>query len=456
MDGTGQSPSELTRGADIPLLTAWAPSQRPILRAVDVLRGAIALLVIANLGRIPVFSTGDREAPLLVNDLCVAAVVSAGILVSLTRRSFQLDRVGLAALCFAGVGGFSAIYSASRFGLTSFELFVSLAYLARWVLYLSLYLVIVNVVRASDVTPVWRALEASVLLIAGFGIVQAIFLPGFAQIVYPESRPVLDWDIQGHRLVSTILEPNIAGAMIMSILLIQLAQYSVGASVPSWKPLVLFVALVLTLSRSAAVGLVFGIGVIVLVYGIPKRLLRFAGVIALIVLATLPKLIAFAAAYGKFSLSGSAASRLTSWAIDFRVFLDHPWIGIGFNTYGFVAERFYGIPRLGGSNYSNDGGLLFAGVMTGVTGVAVLLWMFRLVIRRCQAVWRAPSVSAEHRGIAIGTAAVVVAICVHSVFVNSLFTTFVMEIMWVLLGLTFAIARGDDALKGQDAKASRT
>ena len=162
-------------------------------------------------------------------------------------------------------------------------------------------------------------------------------------------------------------------------------------------------------------------------------------------LAALPKLVAFAASYGKFSLSGSAADRLASWAMGLAVFRDHPWIGVGFNTYGFVVERYYGVRRLGVANYSTDGGLLFAAVMTGVAGLAALLWLFWLVYRRCASIWRSPNVGAAERGIAIGTVASTLAICAHSVFVNSLFTTYVMEIMWVLVGLTSAIARGTRA-----------
>jgi hypothetical protein len=433
------SPSaSIGRGA--PFVAAWTPERGAVVvRLADVLRVAIALLFVANLGRIPVLSTGDREAPLLVNDLAIAGFVGIGLLAAIARRSFRIDRVGLAALTFAAIGAGSAVLAVSRFGLTAFELTVSLAYLARWLLYLAVYLVMVNGVR--DASAVWHTLESTAIAIAGFGIVQAIFLPGFAQLVYPDSRPALDWDIQGHRLVSTILEPNIAGAMLMMILLVELAQMSVGARVPRWKPLVVFAALVLTLSRSAAVGLVLGVGLIVLVYGIPKRLLQAAGVVMVLVLASLPKLIAFGAAYGKFSLSGSAAQRIGSWAMALQVVRDHPWIGVGFNTYGFVLDHAYGVRRLGVGTYSTDGGLLFAAAMTGLIGVAILVRMFVLVIRRCACVWRSRGVSAEYRGIAIGTAASIVGICAHSAFVNSLFTTFVMEILWVLFGLTFAIAR---------------
>jgi len=436
------APRNMVIGANPPLLTTWAPTRRPFMvRGADVLRVAIALLVVANLGRIPVFSTGDREAPVLVNDLCVAAFVAVGLAITFARRSFRVDRVGFVALSFAAVGAASALNTAVRVGLTSFETLVSLAYLGRWLAYLAIYLVMVNVVRARDVSAVWGTLESTMLAIAGFGIVQAIFLPGFSQLVYAGSRPYLDWDPQGHRLVSTILDPNLAGVMLMAILLVELAQISVGVRVPRWKPLVLFAALVLTLSRSSAIGLVLGLGVIVAVYGVPKRLLRAAAVAFVIALAALPKLVTFAASYNKLGLSDpSAMARLAAWGMALRVFLDHPWIGVGFNTYAFVVEQEYGVPRLGVANYSADGGLLFAAVMTGVVGLALLLWMFILIYRRCASVWRARIASAEHRGIAIGTMASIVAIAAHSVFVNSLFTTFVMEIMWVLVGLTFAIA----------------
>ena len=44
-------------------------------RLLGAIRVAIALLVVANLGRVPVLSTGDREAPLLLNDLCMLFIV---------------------------------------------------------------------------------------------------------------------------------------------------------------------------------------------------------------------------------------------------------------------------------------------------------------------------------------------------------------------------------------------
>jgi len=400
----------------------------------------VLVLLTANLGRIPIVSTGGREAPLLVNDLAVLMIVTIGISAGFAARTFRVDNVTAAAALFAAIGAASAFVSARTYGLSSLALSISLAYLLRWVLYFGIYLTVINVVRDSDVLAVWSAVETMLLLFGGFGIVQSAFLPGFAQMVYPDSRVYVDWDIQGHRLVSTVLDPNIAGALLLVGLLVQLAMLASGVSVRRWKPLVLFVALVLTASRSAALGLVAGVAVILVARGLSKRLVRWLAAVGLLLVAAAPKLIAFGRAYGKFSLGGSAATRLITLAHAWQVFRDHSLFGIGFNTYGYVGER-YGYGRLGGAAYSSDGGLLFVAVLTGVIGLAVYLLMFGFVVRRCRDIWRNASAPPAHRGIAIGTTAVIVGLCVDSIFVNSLLTTLVMELMWVLFGLTYVAFR---------------
>jgi O-antigen ligase len=403
-----------------------------------LVQGLILLLLTANLGRIPLLSAGESSAPLLVNDIAVGFLVLLGLATGIAARSFLIDRAGLTGILFAAIGACSAIATARSYGFSTFELALSLAYLARWMLYFGVYLVLINIVKRADVNGIWSAVESMLLIFAAFGVVQAAFLPGFAQIVYPGSRAYLDWDPQGHRLVSTVLEPNIAAAMLLVGLLVQLAQLSVGVRIPRWRPLLLFVALVLTLSRSGALGFVAGIGTILLVRGLSKRLLRWIFAIAVLVVTALPKLLTFAAAYGKFSTSGSAAARVVSWLQALRVFRDHPFFGIGFNTFGFVQER-YGYTRFGAAAYSSDGGLLFIAVLTGIVGVSIYIWLLWAIVRRCRAIWRDPDVAAGHRGLAIGTAAVIVGLCVDSLFVNSLLTTFVMELFWILCALTFPI-----------------
>src|SRR6185369_12475980 len=128
----------------------------------------------------------------------------------------------------------------------------------RWLAYFSLYVALINVVSLENVETLWGAVENMLVALGAFGMLQSAFFPGFAQMVYENARS-FNWDPQGRRLVSTVLEPNIAGTMLMIGSLIQAARIAVGARVSPWKVAILFGALVLTISRSAAIGLFFGL-----------------------------------------------------------------------------------------------------------------------------------------------------------------------------------------------------
>jgi hypothetical protein len=403
-------------------------------RPISVMKVAILLMLVAQLGRIPVLPTGTSEAPLLVNDLCVMAMLAAGVVSGLVARSFRIDRVAGIALVFASLGGISAVLAVPRFGLSGYELLVSTAYLARWIVYFGIYLVVINVVRSDDVMSLWHTLEATMLIFAAFGIVQSLFIPHFAQVVYPESRPWVDWDEQGHRLVSTVLEPNIAAGMIVLTLLVQLAQLAGGERVPLWKPLLMFAAQIATLSRSALVALFVGGLLILSVRGVSRRMLRFGAVALLAVAVASPKLIEYAQTYTKLQVDASAMTRVTHWLRALQVFSDNPIIGVGFNTFGYVGEV-YGWPRVGLAGNSMDGGLLFIAVMTGVLGLSLYLAMLGVIISRCRRVWRDVTMAPRYRALATGIAAATIAICVQSFFVNSILTVFVMEPLWLLWGM---------------------
>jgi len=414
--------------------------------ALSIICWAQILMVVANLGRIPLVSTGDRNVPVTLNELCLGAILATAMLAALSARALRLDRVALTVLAFVVIGGGSAIWSVFRFDLTAFELLVALSYLARWVLYFGIYIAVTNVVREGGVEKLWLALETMLIIFAVFGIMQSAFLPNFAQTVYPESREYIDWDPQGHRLVSTVLEPNIAAAMLMIGLLVQLARTSVGAPVGRWRILVVFVALTLTLSRSGALGFVAGLIVLIAARGLSRRVVRMAIVAGGLGLAFSPLLIQYAVAYSKFTfgLGSSAGARVVSWLMTLRVIADFPIFGVGFNAYKF-AVRHYGSEQIGASSYAADGGLLFIMAMTGIIGLLVYCVMLGQILARCRSIWRDGTVVPAQRGLAIGAAAATVGVVVQSAFVNAILTTMVMEMLWILWGITFVIARARDA-----------
>jgi hypothetical protein len=414
------------------------------IRIASILKVAIALLVVANLGRIPVMATGGKDAPIFLNDLLVVVVVLAGGLACLRTHSLRIDSVGSAALAFAAVGGLSTILAIPRFELGAFEFVFSIAYLVRWLTYFGIYLVVINCLRRTDVAPVWGTLQAMVLVFAGFGILQSIFLPGFAQIVYPDSVVGVDWDYQGRRLVSSFLDPNFAGMLIAMILLVLLAQLSYGVHVPPWRLLLLFTALLLTVSRSAVLAFLTGMIVIWFVRGISRRVVRAGLLVGVLLIPFLPSILEYAVALNKLKVDASALGRVVSWMRGIELFADHWLLGIGFNTFGFV-QQYYGFPIRAKDSFGMDGGLLFIAVMTGVVGVTLYTAMVVLVLRRCRALWRDANRVAEERGLALGVAAATAALLVHSVFLNSLMYPFLLGPLWILWALSFLVSQSRHA-----------
>jgi O-antigen ligase len=405
------------------------------------LQAALLLLVVANLGRIPVFTTGggDRSVPVLFNDMVVGGFILFAAIGAILNQRLELDAVALCGIAFAALGGLSAVAGISRFGLSATEELVAFAFLARWLCYFALYIVAINSLAARDVLPVWRAMETAVLLFAAFGILQAAFLPDFALMVYPDARATVDWDAQQHRLVSTLLDPNYAGALIMMVLLVQVSMLASGARVAGWKLLLLLAALLLTLSRSSILGFGLGLGVIFLARGLSKRLLAMLMGVAIVVAAALPKLLQFAKQYQKLSVDASALGRLVSWAHEWTVFTEHPIVGIGFNTWGAVQQR-HGWEAVAAASFGIEGGLLFIAVLTGVVGLLLYLLMAIVVWRRSRSIWRDASRLPYERGIAIALPAITIAMFAHSMFSNSLLHPLLMEPMWILWALGFVIA----------------
>lgn len=434
-------------GADAPPAVLWlrAPAELPAVRSgVSVLRllqAALLLLVVQNLGHIaPALSGGVRSAPLQLNDLAVIGLVGVGALWMVYHRTVRLDGPALCALAFAAVGGSTALLAVSRFGLSPQELVFSLGFLVRWLVYFGVYVVARTAMCRHDVRPVWKALETAVLVFAAFGVVQSLFLPGFAQMVDPTPGA---WDPQGRRLVSTMLDPNLAGAFLMPVLLVYLGQVAVRGRVPFWKITLLAAAVLLTVSRSTLAAVFVGGLVILPIVGLSRPLLRRGVVLGVLALPFVPALLVMAAGFNKLSTSDpNLYGRVETWLRALRVIHDFPVTGIGFNTYGY-AQRAYGYEPGNRFSFSLDGGLLFVLVMTGVVGLALFLWMLVLIVRRCRASWREPDRPAGERGLAIGIAATTVAILVHSLFVNSLFTNFILEELWVLWALSGALREAD-------------
>lgn len=282
----------------------------------------------------------------------------------------------------------------------------------------------------------WRVVERGMIVLASFGIVQSIALPGFAQML-PGGEV---WDPQGRRLVSTLLDPNFMGGLLMIGLLMALARESEGGGRSRGAVLLFGVALLLTLSRSAILGLLVGLTWMVVTRGVRTRVVWVLGGFALLMLPFATLLIAYAERFNKLRIDASALQRLIPWMRSIVLWRDHPVLGVGFNAVR-EAQRAYGWREVGGASGSFDGGLLFIAVMTGALGLLAFLWILFEVRRAARLVWRAYSADPEARAVAVGGWAATLGITVQSLFTNTLLLPFVMFPLWVLWGRIARLAR---------------
>lgn len=392
--------------------------------------GAVAF-ALGNVGRIPSAALGGRSTPLVAADLAVA-LVWAFLCLALSAGAVRplVDRVVAAAAAFIGLALLSTAFAFSRYKLGVTDGFGVLAFLVRWVAYFGWYLFALWCLTHEESGAVWRDIERAILAIAIFGIAQSAFLPGFAQVVH-DGGSMPTWDVQGRRLVSTLLDPNFAGILIVVGIVARLARIAEGIRERALPLVVLAVALLLTVSRSAIAALVVALIVIAVARGLKLALFRVIAVGIVLLLPFLSLLLSFAAGFNKLGYDVSAAQRLVPWTRAVRLLAEHPWMGVGFNAVQ-QAQEAHGWRPVGGANVSLDGGLLFVAAMTGIIGVSLYVRMLWRVWRSARRAWRDREALPEHRAHAVATAAVLAAVVVHSLFVNSLLLPFVMQVLWLM------------------------
>lgn len=400
--------------------------------------GAITLSL-GNLGRIPGGSLGGRSAPIVLGDLLLLPLWLTLITVLVRRlRPWPLDGVTKWVLAFVLVAVLSLVNASALWGLGVTGTFGPAAFLVRWVLYAGWFWLVTVCLNADDAHASVAVIERGLLAIAAFGIIQSAFLPGFAQMV-TWGGGNLRWDEQGNRLVSTLLDPNFAGILIVIALLLELARDAEQMPTRLGRLLVLGVAVLLTLSRSSILAFLVGVTALLVVRGVRRKLvgLLLAGGVALVPFLAL--LLSFAASFHKLGIDGSATQRLIPWTRSLTMIADHPWLGVGFNAVP-AAQAAYGWKAIGGADVSLDGGLLFVATMTGIPGVVLYTGLIVSALLTCRLVWRRAQ-EPRARALAAGTAAATVAVLVHSLFTNSLLLPFVMQVLWLLWGAVTVAAR---------------
>lgn len=351
----------------------------------DLIVGLVSLLILLKVG----FSNEKKQDPLFVAWLLLVVVWS----VSLWLSPISLGRV---------------------------EFFTSLLYLGRWLAGSSFIFVSLVLTEKS------RLRIVKLMLVAGLGLA----VSGLVQYaVFPYLGPITDqgWDPHLYRVVGSFLDPGFAGLIfVCSLMLLGIMKDRVFLSRSQWAlgMATIFVSLLLTYSRASYLAFLTGFGVVALRKHAYKWYFKVVVIFA-IAIVLLPR----PAGEGvRLERENSIKARIENWSHALTIFKDNSILGVGFNAYRYAQERF-GYIKFGEENHAasgSDSSLLLVLATSGIVGGAVFGWfVYRLLIS-------VMSGSGIFKEVAVST---LVALFVHSWFINSLFYPWVLVWVATLVGL---------------------
>lgn len=399
------------------------------------------MLFIIPVGRLvsaSLFESASKVASLTPDEivLCLLLVVYLFECSRSGKSSFQKLHVGKPILFFIAWGLFSLVVGKIRYDLTIAQTAFSALYLARWTGYCALFYITYDLCRTSaDLRRIVKWLVAGAMLFSVFGLIQAAFLPDFAFVLHPDAIPSVDFDLQGHRLVSTFLDPNIAAGYILIFTLLALSFWIHGHTRWLGAFLLFGAALFATLSRGAVLGLAIGIVVLLARKGFPwKRAMWGMLAFSCLVYFMYPILKEQIQDANRIALSDpSALSRIQDWAIAVEIVVANPIMGIGFDTLGYVLPHF-GIIRESATAFAISGDLITIVVLTGIVGLALYLWIYVDIIQGLSRLCHGSTSNWVH-AYARGVQSATVAVLVSSFFTTLLLYPQIMAVLWTLWAL---------------------
>lgn len=416
----------------------------PVERSIQVVIGSIA---VGCLGRIPLGEVGFKAIAIRGEE---AAVM--GLMLSAGLRLFKSPELRHANRLRSGWLGFSAIAAISLLASARLWTFGELApgalYLVRWfgfgaVLYAASLVTQQEAVRSSII----RSIIATATALSVLGFLQLFFWPNMENIesFFPIVRQMLT-DPHKNRLVSTMLDPNLLGAILAAASSLLMARILVG---PKQERLgsglllgLLLLAIFLTVSRGSLLSTVFGMGVVVAVAA--PRVLPLAGLAALGPLALAPRLFsrfqeAIWAPDGiPLKILGlslrpepSAYARWQSWAYAAEVVEKHPFLGIGYNNYGLAQLA---IGDSSAALFGTDSTVLLVLATCGPLGVLLylrLLWGMLFDAFKTQKLSSNP----KSRANGLGVIGAMSSLLLAAIFTNALIYPPVLILLWAMGGV---------------------
>ncbi len=357
-----------------------------------------------------------------VIDLIVLAIVISW-LIFVKKGKYKLK---VPILLFIGAALLSQIVNFNNFELEQIK--IGFLYLIRWVLYASLYFVFVDIGR-KNLKNIKNFMILSGVFILVFGFIQYKFYPSLKNLYY------LGWDDHLYRLFSTFLDPNFAGVFIVLFSIFIFFQKFQNNYLKGSLLAISFIALVLTYSRGAILMLLVSTFTYSLINKNYKLIGGLVGILVLITVALSPN---FNTVNTDLFRMPSLTQRIENTRQTLFVYRENPVFGVGFNNFRYARDRYIqkdwvDYPSHAGAGSDNSFALILAtaGIPGFLTYLFLLYKVFKLGLNNLK--------KTPYAWILVISLAGLIA---NSFLLNSLFYSFIMIWMWIVIGLTESNSRG--------------
>ncbi|PIY94779.1 MAG: hypothetical protein COY68_01330 [Candidatus Levybacteria bacterium CG_4_10_14_0_8_um_filter_35_23] len=389
---------------------------------MEILRILLGVLIIIflPLGQIAKFDLGFK-ASVTAFDIGLLFLVFFWIFYCLFRKKKIKAALTKPIILFVSVCFVSLLLNTR--GITMEQLLVSVSYLFRWALYSIVYFIAVSLNKDKK-KGITAYLFYSGIIILFLGFIQVFFYPSLKNLYY------LGWDEHMYRLFSSFLDPNFTGIYFVVIFFLGIYLYFLkNKKRYIVLCILLLIGIFLTYSRTALVTLLLSTASFLVISNRKKIIIP---IVLLVFLVTLlfPK--TFKSEGTDYFRFFSVNARISSMQHGLKIFIDHPFFGIGFNSYRYFQEKYgfeltdYTIPSRAAAGVENS--FVFILATTGIVGVIsylfILFKMFKLTLLNKSKIL--PKI----------TFSILIGLIGSSMFINSLFYTFIMFTLWVIVGIT--------------------
>ncbi len=322
-------------------------------------------------------------------------------------------------LLFILMAFLSLIFNLSKLPFSQF--IISSLYLIRWIGYLGVYfasyLIILRQPQLKE--KIYFGLIMAAFVSSIFGLLQYFLYPDLRNLYY------LGWDPHYYRVFGTFLDPSFLG--LIFVLALNLIYLQIFTKPRSYWLMgiagVIYIALALTYSRSSYIA--FALSMAFICY--QKRAWKYFFALIFIGLVTLKLLPNPTHSEGAhLGRSTSSEARIGSWQDSLSLIRKSPLFGLGFNALRYTnptnTQYFANNPIPSHASSGIENSFLFVWVTTGLIGLISFVYLLGKIFIMGDEIVKVS----------------LLAICLHSIFNNSLFYPWIMFWLWLILGLGLA------------------